>query len=615
MIVKNEAHVIARCLRSVKPYIDSYSISDTGSTDSTMDIIRAELANIPGTLTSDPWLGFGPSRNVALRRATGTHVLFIDADEVLEHLEGPLDLNPEFDGFYLQQMRPEMTFWVTRIIRNDSRWSWVGKLHEYLSFDNAKHGRITNFQIRPYFDSQRNVSGNKFLSDLAHFESDERTPRNVFYHAQTLRDMGGRKEEAIQKYLERSAMGGWEEEVYYSLWQAAALMEATGRPSHEVAAAYYGAYFYRPSRFEALRDLCRLLRKYKRWEEIYHISSLNIRPSENILFIDPRAPRDIYLEHAQAAHHLGMWDEAKEYFTRAATIAPQVSHPQDLVNLSLIYYLTQRYNDCIAAAQEALKLRPDYPEAYNNIAAAHMAQAEWDLAIEASVAALHIQPDFQLAKNNLKYAIAEKSKLTTLDDAPRYSTDWFDQNIDNWSRELSSLRSKPGLRFLEIGCFEGRATRWTLDNILTDQTSTIEVIDTFEGSAEHHNAQFARVVSTLRQTFDHNVKPFTERVHVHQGRSHDVLPQIAPNRQAYYDFIYVDGSHHQDDVYKDAVLTWPLLKAGAILAFDDYEWWWIDPDTGERQAPKIGIHRFLDEHEGEYELLLKGWQLHIRKTA
>ncbi|MDO8336144.1 MAG: glycosyltransferase, partial [Candidatus Saccharibacteria bacterium] len=47
MIVKNEAHVILRCLASVKPWIDSWCIVDTGSSDGTQDIIQDYLKDIP----------------------------------------------------------------------------------------------------------------------------------------------------------------------------------------------------------------------------------------------------------------------------------------------------------------------------------------------------------------------------------------------------------------------------------------------------------------------------------------------------------------------------------------------------------------------------------------
>ena len=54
MIVKNEAPVIARCLASVRPFIDYWVIVDTGSTDCTQDAIRTAMADLPGELHERP---------------------------------------------------------------------------------------------------------------------------------------------------------------------------------------------------------------------------------------------------------------------------------------------------------------------------------------------------------------------------------------------------------------------------------------------------------------------------------------------------------------------------------------------------------------------------------
>ena len=50
MIVKDEARIIERCLAAATPWIDSYAILDTGSTDGTPELIRShfEAADIPG---------------------------------------------------------------------------------------------------------------------------------------------------------------------------------------------------------------------------------------------------------------------------------------------------------------------------------------------------------------------------------------------------------------------------------------------------------------------------------------------------------------------------------------------------------------------------------------
>jgi glycosyltransferase involved in cell wall biosynthesis len=50
MIVKNEAHIIRRCLENALPLVDYILIVDTGSNDGTQQIIRDFLheKNLPG---------------------------------------------------------------------------------------------------------------------------------------------------------------------------------------------------------------------------------------------------------------------------------------------------------------------------------------------------------------------------------------------------------------------------------------------------------------------------------------------------------------------------------------------------------------------------------------
>ncbi len=318
MIVKNEAHVIQRCLRSVRPFIDSYSISDTGSTDNTLDLIREELAGLPGVLMCDPWLGYGPSRNVALSRSSGSHILWLDADEVFVNAGGPLELPAEVDYFEIMQIATGFSVWQRRIIRNVEGWRWQGMVHEVLVFDGVSKGMmLNNIQIRGLYDSHQNIVGNKYLDYLDILKGEAPTPRNVFYHASTLFELE-RYEEAIAKYDERVAMGGWEEEVYYSLWKIGECKRYLSRPFQETAGALFAAYVYRPSRFEALASLCSILGQNKRWQESYQLSARSVSPPGDALFVMPSAEWRVLEEHALAAFYLGKKEEAREYFQRVA---------------------------------------------------------------------------------------------------------------------------------------------------------------------------------------------------------------------------------------------------------------------------------------------------------
>jgi tetratricopeptide (TPR) repeat protein len=80
------------------------------------------------------------------------------------------------------------------------------------------------------------------------------------------------------------------------------------------------------------------------------------------------------------------------------------SSSEYLLSRSLGLYNQGLYSEAIAAAREALRLRPNYAEAWNNIGAAYNQLARYREAEAACEQALRFKPDFDLARNNLQYA-------------------------------------------------------------------------------------------------------------------------------------------------------------------------------------------------------------------
>ncbi len=73
--------MLGDCLESAKDGVDEMVIVDTGSTDRTIEIAESYGAKI----LHFPWNGsFSDARNHGLEQATGTHILWLDADERLE---------------------------------------------------------------------------------------------------------------------------------------------------------------------------------------------------------------------------------------------------------------------------------------------------------------------------------------------------------------------------------------------------------------------------------------------------------------------------------------------------------------------------------------------------
>ena len=72
----NEAGNIGECLESVR-WADEIVIVDSGSTDGTLETAR----RYTGKVFTIAWPGYGAARNLALSKATGEWILWLDADE------------------------------------------------------------------------------------------------------------------------------------------------------------------------------------------------------------------------------------------------------------------------------------------------------------------------------------------------------------------------------------------------------------------------------------------------------------------------------------------------------------------------------------------------------
>lgn len=174
----------------------------------------------------------------------------------------------------------------------------------------------------------------------------------------------------------------------------------------------------------------------------------------------------------------------------------------------------------------------------------------------------------------------------------------------HFERFLTPFKGKD-VSFLQLGAYTGDASVWLVENILTADKATLWDVDTWRGSDEpiHHTFDWPDVLETYMAKTDQyagKVEPF--RMTTDEFFRFNTLT---------FDFIYVDADHTAQAAYTDGVNSWKVLKPGGILAFDDYTWGDGMPD--QTLAPKPGINKFLDEYQGEYEVLLIDNQVWIRK--
>jgi len=133
-------------------------------------------------------------------------------------------------------------------------------------------------------------------------------------------------------------------------------------------------------------------------------------------------------------------------------------------------------------------------------------------------------------------------------------------------------------------------------NILIHQNSQATVVDPFERS-ETHSDSF--------EVFCNNLKDYNNKTKIHKGFSGVVLKTL---KEESYDIIYIDGDHTAFAAYNDAILSYPLLKKGGILIFDDYLWHGHDHPNkeiiiGGNSNPCKGINKFVDEYRDKLEFI------------
>ncbi len=143
IISKNEEERIKACLESVK-WADEIIVVDNGSSDKTLEIAKQYTDKIFQVDFED----FAKWRNLAIEKASGEWVLFVDPDErVLEPLKKEImeiiDTS-DFSAYAIPRKNiifgkevkygPFWPDWVIRLIKKSDFEGWVGKVHEYPKF-------------------------------------------------------------------------------------------------------------------------------------------------------------------------------------------------------------------------------------------------------------------------------------------------------------------------------------------------------------------------------------------------------------------------------------------------------------------------------------------------
>jgi len=324
MIVKDEEDTMERCLRAVSPYIKYWVIVDTGSKDNTIEVINKTMKelDIPGELHERPWVNFEVNRTESLKLAEGKcdYRWIIDADDTFQ-LENPninpfAGLNKEPDSYQILYKLNSLQYHRAQIVKSDQDWVYKGVLHEYLHLEgkaNITQGIVPNSFVVADISPLKRASSleEKYSNDAKILEKalieEPENARYQFYLAQSYRD-SEQNEKAIEAYQKRVDMGGWEEEVYYSMYMIAKIKEKIGVSDEEVISLYSKAWEYRPNRLECAFHVMRKLRAQSRFllSFAYGDVAIKTKGTSDILFLETEIWQWRLLdEYSLASYYIG----------------------------------------------------------------------------------------------------------------------------------------------------------------------------------------------------------------------------------------------------------------------------------------------------------------------
>ncbi|NLT95449.1 MAG: glycosyltransferase [Clostridia bacterium] len=226
MIVKNEEENIARCLESIKSYVDEILILDTGSTDQTPKIAKKLGAVVSfGTWEND----FSRARNESIKAAKGKWILILDADEEV----------PEETGRALRELaeKEEAEAYIFNIVnyttkdkdcqkqiglnlrmfRNNPLYTFQGKIHEQIKGNILKanpgakiiHSGLNIIHYGYCSDNKKRKEKNLRNIELLK-EALAENPRDAFLHYNlgVSYYVNGRLEKAIEHYQRAKQLTG-----------------------------------------------------------------------------------------------------------------------------------------------------------------------------------------------------------------------------------------------------------------------------------------------------------------------------------------------------------------------------------------------------------------------
>ncbi len=474
MIVKNEEKFLEGCLQSIKNVADELIIVDTGSTDRTCEIARqygAQLYNFS-------WINdFAAARNEALKHATCSWVLYVDADERVKpeqhrKLRWMLE-DKRVDAWYLKLRCPNGTdksaiehlVPYPRLFRRMPGLAFVGRIHEQITPALAERkARFKDSDIvidhLGYAQNEEIIrqKQERNLVMLSQQVTDE--PKNAYVHyqlGQTLIILK-RVDEGLDHLKKALEIGNLSHAIHASIYGIFAGQSLENKMYGDVEEQAALSLKYAPRQRHAHLMLMESYINQKRWnealKEIDLIYSMITNPSkQNISDVATDAvvqPEYILYKRGSCLAELEKNDEAIHAYEQSLQ-----ARPDYFPSIAELSYRWKQAGDLSKAkeyTEKALAIRPDNAKLREMLANILIDMGEFTQAVDHLNTLLEADPEnrnylFFIARCNVElkhFDVAEELFLKIIDIAPE---------VPDTYRHLAGVYIRQNNYFKALDCF------------------------------------------------------------------------------------------------------------------------------------------------------------------
>jgi hypothetical protein len=166
-------------------------------------------------------------------------------------------------------------------------------------------------------------------------------------------------------------------------------------------------------------------------------------------------------------------------------------------------------------------------------------------------------------------------------------------------REFLFQYFKPHTIGCEVGVWQGEFSQKLLTNV---HPSKLYLVDPWIVRPDYEKRWYSADSvdqNTLDRMHNHVVglfKPHSEVVLIRD--LFESAASLIPDNEL--DWIYIDGDHSEDEVYKDLCYAYKKVKPLGYIVGDDFSW--VDPST-QKQSVRAAVERFLQKYTGRIKTL------------